>query len=44
VQQQGGEHGHFGDARRAAVGSMLVERVMQTGSLVIQRVAYVDIG
>jgi hypothetical protein len=37
VQQQGGELGHFGDARRAAVGSMLVERVMQTGSLVIRK-------
>ncbi len=37
MQQQGGELGHFGDARRAAVGSMLIERVMQTGSLVIRK-------
>lgn len=37
MQQQGGELGHFGDARRAAVGSMLIERVLQTGSLVIRK-------
>jgi hypothetical protein len=31
-----GELGYFGDARRAAVGTELVERVMATGSLVIR--------
>jgi hypothetical protein len=32
-----GALGHFGDARRAAVGSSLLERVMETGSLVIRK-------
>ena len=32
-----GELGHFGDARRAAMGSTLIERVMETGSLVIRK-------
>ena len=32
-----GALGHFGDARRAAVGSTLLERVMETGSLVIRK-------
>ena len=35
--RQIGELGYFGDARRAAVGSTLVERVMETGSLVIRK-------
>ena len=34
---RGGALGHFGDARRAAVGSTLVERVVETGSLVIRK-------
>lgn len=29
--------GYFGDARRAAIGSTLVERVVETGSLVIRK-------
>ena len=32
-----GELGHFGDARRAAMGSTLIERGMETGSLVIRK-------
>ena len=32
-----GSLGHFGDARRAAIGSTLVERVVETGSLVIRK-------
>ncbi|MBU6355834.1 MAG: IS4 family transposase [Rhodospirillales bacterium] len=32
-----GALGHFGDARRAAIGSTLVERVVETGSLVIRK-------
>jgi hypothetical protein len=32
-----GALGHFGDARRAAVGSALVERVVETGSLVVRK-------
>ena len=35
--QQVGALGHFGDARRAAMGSTLIERVMETGSLVIRK-------
>src|SRR5664279_4448554 len=35
--QQGGELGHFGDARRAAMGSILIERVVETGTLVIRK-------
>ena len=35
--RQIGELGYFGDARRAAVGSTLIERVMETGSLVIRK-------
>ncbi len=34
---RGGAFGHFGDARRAAVGSTLVERVVETGALVIRK-------
>lgn len=32
-----GALGHFGDARRAAMGSALVGRVVETGSLVIRK-------
>jgi hypothetical protein len=32
-----GALGHFGDARRASVGRTLVERVVETGSLVIRK-------
>jgi hypothetical protein len=32
-----GALGHFGDARRAAIGSTLGERVVETGSLVIRK-------
>jgi len=35
--RQGGELGYFGDARRAAMGTTLIERVMETGSLVIRK-------
>jgi hypothetical protein len=35
--RQGGELGYFGDARRAAVGTTLIERVMETGSLVVRK-------
>jgi hypothetical protein len=35
--RQVGELGYFGDARRAAVGTTLIERVMETGSLVIRK-------
>jgi hypothetical protein len=34
---QGGELGHFGDARRAATGSILIERVAETGTLVVRK-------
>ena len=34
---RGGALRHFGDARRAAIGSTLVERVVETGSLVIRK-------
>lgn len=37
MDDRGGELGHFGDARRAAIGSTLIERVMETGSLVIRK-------
>lgn len=45
MRRQGGELGQFGDARRAAMGSTLIERVMQTliervmqtGSLVLRK-------
>ena len=37
VRQQCGELGYFGDARRAAVGTTLIERVMETGSLVVRK-------
>jgi hypothetical protein len=33
----GGELRCFGDARRPAVGTTLIERVMETGSLVIRK-------
>src|SRR5450432_212860 len=35
--EQAGALGYFGDARRAAVGSELIERVTATGSLVIRK-------
>lgn len=35
--RQVGALGHFGDARRAAMGSTLLDRVMETGSLVIRK-------
>src|SRR5450432_673858 len=35
--EQAGALGYFGDARRAAVGSELLERVTATGSLVIRK-------
>jgi hypothetical protein len=35
--EQAGALGYFGDARRAAVGTELLERVTATGSLVIRR-------
>jgi hypothetical protein len=34
--EQAGALGYFGDARRAAVGTELIERVTATGSLVIR--------
>ena len=34
---RGGALGHFGDARRAAIGDTLVERVVKAGSLVIRK-------
>ncbi|HQT89634.1 MAG TPA: transposase, partial [Acidiphilium sp.] len=34
---RGGTLGHFGDARRATMGTTLVERVVETGSLVIRK-------
>ncbi len=34
---RGGALGHFGDARRATMGTTLVERVVETGSLVIRK-------
>ena len=37
MRQQCGELGYFGDARRAAVGTTLIERVMETGSLVVRK-------
>src|SRR5664279_4509001 len=37
MEQQGGELGHFGDARRAAMGSILIERVVETGTLVVRK-------
>lgn len=37
MRRQGAELGHFGDARRAAMGSTLIERVMETGCLVIRK-------
>ncbi len=37
MDNRGGELGHFGDVRRAAMGSTLIERVMETGSLVIRK-------
>src|SRR3954463_4656592 len=35
--EQTGALGYFGDARRAAVGTELIERVTATGSLVIRK-------
>jgi hypothetical protein len=35
--EQAGALGYFGDARRAAVGSELLERVTASGSLVIRK-------
>ena len=35
--EQAGALGYFGDARRAAVGTELIERVTATGSLVIRK-------
>ena len=37
VAVRAGALGHFGDARRAAMGSTLVERVVETGSLLIRK-------
>jgi hypothetical protein len=37
VEQRAGALGYFGDARRAAVGTDLIERVTATGSLVIRK-------
>lgn len=37
VALRAGDLGYFGDARRAAMGSTLVERVVETGSLVIRK-------
>ncbi len=37
MRHQCGELGYFGDARRAAVGTTLIERVMETGSLVVRK-------
>ena len=37
ISVRGGALGHFGDARRAASGDTLVERVVETGSLVIRK-------
>jgi len=37
VEQRAGTLGYFGDARRAAVGTDLIERVTATGSLVIRK-------
>ena len=37
MRVRAGELGYFGDARRAAMGSTLIERVMETGSLVIRK-------
>ena len=37
VRHHCGEVGYFGDARRAAMGSTLIERVMETGSLVVRK-------
>jgi hypothetical protein len=35
--EQAGALGYFGDARRAAVGTELLERVTASGSLVIRK-------
>ncbi len=37
MRQKGGELGYFGDARRAAMGTTLIERVTETGSLVVRK-------
>src|SRR5450631_1900793 len=37
MMEQAGALGYFGDARRAAVGTELIERVTATGSLVIRK-------
>jgi hypothetical protein len=34
---RGGALGHFGDARRASIGSTLIDRVVETGSLVVRK-------
>ena len=37
MEQKCGELGYFGDGRRAAMGTTVIERVMETGSLVIRK-------
>ena len=37
MAERAGALGYFGDARRAAVGTQLLERVTATGSLVIRK-------
>ena len=37
MMDQIGTLGYFGDARRAAVGTALIDRVVATGSLVIRK-------
>jgi len=37
MERKCGELGYFGDARRAAMGTNVIERVMETGSLVIRK-------
>ena len=42
--KEGGALGYFGDARRAAVGTELIERVTATGSLVIRKLGMTRAG
>jgi len=44
VEQRAGALGYFGDARRAAVGTELIERVTATGSLVIRKLGQTRAG
>lgn len=37
VSERVGDSGHCGDVRRAAIGSMLVERVVEPGLLVVRK-------